>query len=37
MKINNRFPVGHMGGKEITTPTMPTIMADSGAFSFNCS
>jgi CubicO group peptidase (beta-lactamase class C family) len=31
-EINNRFPVGHMGRKEITTPTMPTIMADSGAF-----
>jgi D-alanyl-D-alanine-carboxypeptidase/D-alanyl-D-alanine-endopeptidase len=31
-EINNRFPVGHMAGKEITTPTIPTILADSGAF-----
>lgn len=31
-EINNRFPVGHMGGKEINTPTVPTILADSGAF-----
>jgi serine-type D-Ala-D-Ala carboxypeptidase/endopeptidase len=31
-EINNRFPVGHRGGKEITTPTIPTILADSGAF-----
>jgi serine-type D-Ala-D-Ala carboxypeptidase/endopeptidase len=31
-EINNRFPVGHKGGKEISTPTIPTIMADSGAF-----
>src|SRR5919197_3991923 len=31
-EINNRFPVGHQGGKEITTPTLPTILADSGAF-----
>ena len=27
-EINNRFPVGHMGGKEINTPTIPTILAD---------
>jgi CubicO group peptidase (beta-lactamase class C family) len=31
-EINNRFPVGHQGGKEITTPTIPAILADSGAF-----
>ena len=31
-EINNRFPVGHMAGKEITTPTIPTVLADSGAF-----
>jgi serine-type D-Ala-D-Ala carboxypeptidase/endopeptidase len=31
-EINTRFPVGHMAGKEITTPTIPTILADSGAF-----
>lgn len=31
-EINNRFPIGHMGGKEIITPTIPTILADSGAF-----
>lgn len=31
-EINNRFPVGHRGGKEITTPTIPTILADAGAF-----
>ena len=31
-EINNRFPVGHMAGKEITTPTIPTILADSGSF-----
>lgn len=30
--IKNRFPVGHMGGKEIITPTIPTIMADAGAY-----
>ena len=30
-EINNRFPVGHMGGKEITTPTIPPIIASSGA------
>lgn len=30
--IKNRFPVGHMGGKEISTPTIPTIMADAGAY-----
>jgi serine-type D-Ala-D-Ala carboxypeptidase/endopeptidase len=31
-EIKNRFPVGHMGGKEISTPTIPTIMADAGAY-----
>jgi CubicO group peptidase (beta-lactamase class C family) len=31
-EINTRFPVGHMAGKEITTPTIPTMLADSGAF-----
>jgi CubicO group peptidase (beta-lactamase class C family) len=31
-EINNRFPVGHMSGKEITTPTIPTVLADAGAF-----
>ncbi len=31
-EIKNRFPVGHMGGKEIITPTVPTILADAGAF-----
>ena len=31
-EINNRFPVGHLGGKEIITPIIPTILADSGAF-----
>jgi CubicO group peptidase (beta-lactamase class C family) len=30
--IKNRFPVGHQGGKEINTPTIPTIMADAGAY-----
>lgn len=30
--IKNRFPVGHEGGKEINTPTIPTIMADAGAY-----
>jgi D-alanyl-D-alanine-carboxypeptidase/D-alanyl-D-alanine-endopeptidase len=30
--IKNRFPVGHKGGKEISTPTIPTIMADAGAY-----
>ena len=30
--IKNRFPVGHMGGKEITTPTLPTIMVDAGGY-----
>jgi CubicO group peptidase (beta-lactamase class C family) len=28
--IKNRFPVGHMGGKEISTPKLPTIMVDAG-------
>ena len=31
-EVNNRFPVGHRGGKEIITPTIPTILADAGAF-----
>jgi D-alanyl-D-alanine-carboxypeptidase/D-alanyl-D-alanine-endopeptidase len=31
-EIKNRFPVGHLGGKEISTPTIPTIMADAGAY-----
>lgn len=31
-EINNRFPVGHGGGKEITTPTIPMILADAGAY-----
>jgi serine-type D-Ala-D-Ala carboxypeptidase/endopeptidase len=31
-EVNNRFPVGHRGGMEIITPTIPTILADSGAF-----
>jgi len=31
-EIKNRFAVGHMGGKEISAPTIPTIMADAGAF-----
>lgn len=31
-QINNRFPVGHRGGKEITTPTIPMIFADAGAY-----
>src|ERR1041385_6340785 len=31
-EINNRFPVGHLDGKEIITPRVPTILADSGAF-----
>src|SRR5438445_640652 len=30
--IKNRFPVGHMGGKEISTTTIHTIMADAGAY-----
>jgi D-alanyl-D-alanine-carboxypeptidase/D-alanyl-D-alanine-endopeptidase len=30
--IRNSFPVGHIGGKEISTPTIPTIMADAGAY-----
>jgi serine-type D-Ala-D-Ala carboxypeptidase/endopeptidase len=29
--IKNRFPVGHTGGKIISTPTIPTIMAVAGA------
>ena len=31
-ETNNRFSVGHLGGKEIITPRVPTILADSGAF-----
>ena len=31
-ETNYRFPVGHLGGKEIITPRIPTILADSGAF-----
>jgi D-alanyl-D-alanine-carboxypeptidase/D-alanyl-D-alanine-endopeptidase len=31
-ETNNSFPVGHLGGKEIITPRIPTILADSGAF-----
>lgn len=31
-EINNSFPVGHRGGKEITTPTIPMILADAGAY-----
>jgi serine-type D-Ala-D-Ala carboxypeptidase/endopeptidase len=31
-EIKNRFPVGHMGGKEISTPTVPSILADAGAY-----
>src|ERR671937_352717 len=31
-EINNRFPVGHMSGKEISTPTIPTVLSDAGAF-----
>jgi serine-type D-Ala-D-Ala carboxypeptidase/endopeptidase len=31
-EINNRFPVGHKGGKEITTPIVPTVIDDAGAF-----
>jgi len=30
--INNRFAVGHMGGKEISTPTIPPLMAGAGSF-----
>ena len=28
--IKNRFPVGHMGGKEISTPALPTIETPAG-------
>ena len=31
-ETNNKFSVGHLGGKEIITPRIPTILADSGAF-----
>ena len=31
-ETNSRFSVGHLGGKEIITPRIPTILADSGAF-----
>ena len=30
--IKNRFSVGHQGGREITTPTVPEIVAGAGAF-----
>jgi serine-type D-Ala-D-Ala carboxypeptidase/endopeptidase len=30
--IKNRFPVGHMGGKEINTPIVPAVIAGAGAF-----
>ena len=30
--IENRLPVDHMGGKEISTPTLPTIMVDAGGY-----
>jgi CubicO group peptidase (beta-lactamase class C family) len=30
--IKNRFSIGHQGGKEITTPTIPEIVAGAGAF-----
>lgn len=30
--IKNRFSIGHQGGKEITTPTVPEIVAGAGAF-----
>lgn len=31
-EINNRFPVGHQGGKEIATPIIPTVIAGAGSF-----
>ncbi len=31
-EINDRFPVGHKGGKEIVLPPMPTVLEDAGAF-----
>jgi serine-type D-Ala-D-Ala carboxypeptidase/endopeptidase len=31
-ELNNSFPVGHRGGKEITTPKIPMILADAGAY-----
>jgi serine-type D-Ala-D-Ala carboxypeptidase/endopeptidase len=31
-ETNNSFPVGHRGGKEITTPTIPVVLADAGAY-----
>ena len=31
-EIKNRFSIGHRGGKEITTPTVPEIVAGAGAF-----
>lgn len=31
-EISNRFPVGHLNGKEIVTPIVPRILADAGAF-----
>ena len=30
--IKDRFSIGHYGGKEITTPTVPEIVAGAGAF-----
>ncbi len=30
--IKNRFPVGHMDGKEISTPALPTIIVDAGGY-----
>ena len=30
--IKNRFPVGHMGGKEIKTPIIPVVIEGAGAF-----
>lgn len=31
-ELKNRFSIGHRGGKEITTPTIPEIVAGAGAF-----
>jgi serine-type D-Ala-D-Ala carboxypeptidase/endopeptidase len=31
-EINDRFPVGHKGGKEIVIPPIPTVLAGAGAF-----
>jgi D-alanyl-D-alanine-carboxypeptidase/D-alanyl-D-alanine-endopeptidase len=30
--IKNRFPVGHQDGREINTPTIPTVIEGAGAF-----